>query len=63
MDLKLHPTHENIEIVLVDGTEMMVTLEPNTELRDVEMVIKQEQRSEMMVTQLVVMAEIATEHQ
>ena len=51
VDLKLHLTYENTETVLGDGTETMVTLELNTELRDEEMVTKQEQRSEMMVTQ------------
>ena len=51
MDLRTHLTHENTEIVLMAGTETMVTLELNTELRDVEMVTKQEQRSEMMETQ------------
>ena len=44
-------THENTEIVLMDGTEMMVTSELSTELLDAEMVIKQEQRNEMMETQ------------
>ena len=51
VDLRTHLTHENTEIVLMDGTETMVTSELNTELLDVEMVIKQEQRNEMMETQ------------